>query len=141
MMTISTKGRYACRIMVLLAARTSAGPVTKHEIAAAEAISPDYVQQIMMRLKAAGLAKSYRGREGGFSVAKDPELISISDVLVAMEGRVAPAPCCGEPECCDRADTCPTRDVWMKATQLLEALFEGTTIAGLAGRFPPSGLH
>ncbi len=103
MMTISTKGRYACRIMVLLAARVSAGPVTKYEIAEAEAISPDYVQQIMMRLKAAGLVRSHRGRGGGFSVAKDPKLISISDVLVAMEGRVAPAPC-GEPECCDRAD-------------------------------------
>ena len=106
MMTISTKGRYACRIMVLLAARVSAGPVTKYEIAEAEAISPDYVQQIMMRLKAAGLVRSHRGRGGGFSVAKDPKLISISDVLVAMEGRVAPAPC-GEPECCDRAETCP----------------------------------
>ena len=106
MMTISTKGRYACRIMVLLTTRASGGPVTKHDIAETEAISPDYVQQIMMRLKAAGLVRSHRGRGGGFSVARDPETISISDVLVAMEGRVAPATC-GEPECCDRADTVP----------------------------------
>jgi Rrf2 family protein len=140
MMTISTKGRYACRIMVLLATRGSGGPVTKYEIAEAEAISPDYVQQIMMRLKAAGLVRSHRGRGGGFSVARDPETISISDVLVAMEGRVAPAPC-GAPEYCDRADTCPTRNVWMEATRALEELFEGTTIAGLTGRLPPDGLH
>jgi len=125
---------------VLLATRASGGPVTKHDIAEAEAISPDYVQQIMMRLKAGGLVRSHRGRGGGFSVARDPETISISDVLVAMEGRVAPAPC-GAPESCDRADTCPTRDVWMRATQLLEGLFEGVTIAGLAGRCPPDGLH
>ena len=131
MMTISTKGRYAARIMVLLASRRGDGPITKHEIARAEAISPDYVQQLMMRLKVAGLVVSHRGKVGGFSLGRDPETVTISDVLTATEGAISLAPCV-DADACDRAPTCPTRDVWMKAVQLLNDLFEGITVAELA---------
>jgi Rrf2 family protein len=133
MMAISTKGRYACRIMVLLAGRPSAGPVSKHEIAEAEGISSDYVQQIMQRLRAAGLVRSHRGKVGGFTLGRDPETISVLDVLMAVEGRVEPAPC-WLPEDCPRQEGCPTRPVWMKAAELLEGLFAGTTIAALVPR-------
>ena len=133
MMTISTRGRYACRITVLLAARVAAGPVSKQAIAEAEGITPDYVQQIMQRLRAAGLAESHRGRGGGFTLARDPETVSILDVLMAAEGRVEPAPC-WLPENCDRVEGCPTRPVWMKAAGLLEELFGGTTIGELVPR-------
>ena len=119
MMTISTKGRYAARIMVLLASRRGDRPVTKYEIARAEAISPDYVQQLMTGLKVAGLVVSHRGKVGGFSLGRDPETVTISDVLTATEGTIALAPC-GDADACVRAPTCPTRDVWMEAAQLLD---------------------
>ncbi len=131
MMSISTRGRYASRIMVLLAARPQGAPITKHEIARDEAISPAYVEQLMMALKLAGLVASHRGRAGGFSLARDPESISIADVLHAVEGKVTVAPC-GDIHDCDRSSTCVTRDVWMHASHLLDELFEGVTIARLA---------
>ncbi len=131
MMPISTKGRFASRIMVFLASQEPGRPVSKFEIGRAEAISPDYVEQIMIRLKVAGLVASHRGRAGGFSLASDPETTTIADVLRAVEGRVAPAPCYSAHDC-ERSSTCPTRDVWMEAARLLDDLFEGTTIAHLA---------
>ena len=131
MMSISTRGRYASRIVVFLASRPRGVPVTKHQIARVEAISPAYVEQLMMALKVAGIVASHRGRAGGFSLARDPETISIADVLQAVEGKVTVAPC-SDIHACDRASTCPTRGVWMKASDLLDELFEGVTVADLA---------
>ena len=110
MMSISTRGRYTSRIMVLLASWPQGTPVSKYESACDEAISPGYVAQLMMALKLAGLVVSHQGRAGGFSLARDPETISIADVLHAVEGRVTVAPC-GDPQACDRASSCPTRGV------------------------------
>lgn len=131
MMTISTRGRYATRMVVQLAHAYPDGSLTKFQIAQAEAISPGYVQQLMMALRLAGLVVSHRGREGGFSLARSPEAITVSDVLKAVEGEVMPAPC-RAPAHCARAETCPTRPVWDKAAALLDGLFSGTTIANLA---------
>ena len=84
MMSISTKGRYASRIVVFLASGPQGVPVNKHEIARAETISPAYVEQLMMALRVAGIVASHRGRAGGFSLARDHESISIADVLQAV---------------------------------------------------------
>lgn len=131
MMAISTRGRYATRIMVLLASQQGSRPLTKFEIAEAEGITPGYVQQLMMALRLAGLVESHRGREGGFSLARVAESITLTDILTAVEGKVTPAPCRGEAHC-ERAATCPTRPVWQRAAQLLDDLFSSTTIAQLA---------
>jgi len=131
MMPISTKGRFASRIMVFLASRAPGSQVTKYEIGRAEGISADYVMQILSRLKVAGLVASHRGRAGGFSLACDPETTSVAEVLRAVEGRVAPAPCYSAHDC-DRSATCPTRDVWVEAARTLDELFERTTLAQLA---------
>lgn len=131
MMTISTRGRYASRIMVLLASDPELRPLTKYQIAEEEGITPAYVQQLMMALRLAGLVKSHRGREGGFSLARAPETITVADVLGAVEGEVMPAPCRSTGHC-GRAATCPTRPLWERAADLLDGLFAGITIADLA---------
>jgi len=131
MMTISTRGRYASRIMVLLASDPELRPLTKYQIAEEEGITPAYVQQLMMALRLAGLVKSHRGREGGFSLARPPELITVADILKAVEGEVMPAPCRSAGHC-ERAATCPTRPLWEQAADLLDGLFARTTIADLA---------
>lgn len=130
MMAISTKGRYSVRIMSFLASRPTDGAFSKSEIAAAEGISPAYVQQLMMRLATAGLVHARRGRRGGFLLARPAEMITVADVLRAAEGEVELVPC-GRPEACERAPDCPTRPFWMGATDMLEQLFERTTIAQL----------
>ena len=73
MMNISTRGRYATRIMVLLASDPSRSSINKFQIAEAEGISPAYVQQLLMALRTSGLVVSHRGRGGGFSLARAPE--------------------------------------------------------------------
>jgi Rrf2 family protein len=130
-MTISSRGRYATRMVVLLASRQPGETMTKSEIAEAEAISAGYVQQLMMSLRVAGIVESHRGREGGFSLSKPPEEITVADVLEAVEGEVMPAPC-HTPGHCERAGDCPTRPIWEEAAQLLNHLFSSTTVASLA---------
>ena len=132
MMTISTRGRYATRMVVLLAGKEPGTSLTKAEIADAEGISAGYVQQLMMALRLANIVDSHRGREGGFSLSRPAEEITVADVLKAVEGDVMPAPCQAGGYC-DRYPDCPTRPVWDMAAKLLNDLFGKTTIASLAG--------
>ncbi len=133
MMTISTRGRYATRMVVLLAAEEPGASMTKNEIADAEGISAGYVQQLMMALRLGNIVDSHRGREGGFSLSRAAEEITVADVLKAVEGEVMPAPCHGVGHCA-RADECPTRPIWEEAAELLNGLFDKTTIASLIER-------
>ncbi len=131
MIKLSTKGRYAARIMVYLASQDAgAMPTQKHRIAKAENMSPDYVEQILLKLSAAGLVKSHRGIKGGFSLARNAKSISIADILHATEGAVSMAPC--HEEKCPRGLSCVTKSVWDKAAKALDAVFSGTNIAELA---------
>lgn len=127
MMSLTTRGRYAARIMVRLARHNGSRPATKHLIGKAEDISPSYVEQIMVHLRTARLVRSHRGRKGGFSLTRDPEKITLAEVLRAVEGPVALAPCLYDT--CKREPSCPTRPVWQKAAQAVENVFSETTIA------------
>jgi len=116
--------------MVCLARFGAKAPARKQDIARAEGISADYVEQILMKLKAAGLVRSHRGTRGGFSLARDPAAISVGDVLAAVEGPIELAPCtAGE---CGRASACVTGAVWRRAREALDAVFAGTTVGALA---------
>ena len=130
MMAVSTKGRYSVRIMAFLASQPADRVATKVEIAAAEGTSPQYVQQLMMQLGVAGLVSSRRGRNGGFLLARPPESITVASVLRAAEGEVQLVPCRSAASC-ERAADCPARSMWMRATELVEEVFQGTTIAQL----------
>lgn len=132
MFPVSTRGRYAVRILTCLASGGRGETVTKRRIAESEAISPDYIEQILLSLKAAGLVRSHRGRLGGFSLARAPEQITLARILEATDGPVAPAPCLQEGQTCDRAGACPTRPVWQKAGESVQAVLDETTLADLA---------
>ena len=131
MLSLSTKGRYATRIMVHLA-MTAAGehPARKREIAESEGITVDYVGQILMRLRAADLVRSYRGVKGGFALARDPADITVSDILKAVEGPISVVPCVSDK--CERGTACATRPVWIRANKALEQVFEETTVEDMA---------
>ena len=89
----------------------------------------------MGSLQAAGLVLSYRGKQGGFKLARSPHLITVADAVRVMEGEIRLAPC-HDGENCDRIPTCPTRSTWVEAASLLQTFFEQTTIAQLAERAP-----
>ena len=130
MFSLTTKGRYASRIMVFLAGRDNSVPATKQEISEHEGLSADYVEQIMMGLKVAQLVRSHRGRRGGFSLVRPAAEITLAEVLRAVEGPISPAPCIQQS--CSRMANCPTYPVWAKAAAGLEDLFQKTWISDLA---------
>lgn len=130
MIRISTKGRYATRIMVYLAARKDQNPATKFDIARTEGMTPDYVEQLLVKLRTSGLVASRRGVKGGFVLNRDPQLVSVADVLKAAEGPLSLAPCL--PGECDRLSQCVTRSVWKKAEDALRNVFESVTLSQLA---------
>ena len=133
MLCISSRGRYATRILVLLASGAADRMYTKGEIAALEGLTTGYVQQLMGSLQAAGLVASYRGKQGGFKLARAPHTITVADAVRVMEGEIRLAPC-HDGNNCDRIPTCPTRSTWVEAASVLEEFFEQTTIAQLAQR-------
>jgi Rrf2 family protein len=130
MLRLSTKGRYATRILVYMAAAGS-GPIAKSAISLAEGISEDYVEQIMVRLKTGGLVTSRRGAKGGFMLAKPAGDITVAEVIEATEGPVLLAPCLKDADC-ERISICVTQPLWREATDALNRIFEDTTIAKLS---------
>lgn len=132
MLRLSTKGRYAVRIMVYLSARDHRVPARKQDIADAEGISPDYVEQILIRLRAGGMVQSHRGARGGFTVVCQPHRTSILDVLEATEGPLQLAPCVEEP--CDRETRCAVQDIYGDATEALKQVFSKALLSDLADK-------
>jgi Rrf2 family protein len=128
MLRLSTKGRYATRILTRLAVQ--GGPATRKEIAEAEGLSADYLEQIMTPLRAAGLVKSLRGARGGFDLVGDPRSTTVLEVLEAVEGSLDIVACLSES--CEREDHCVTQPIWRRATEALKEVFASVTIGELA---------
>jgi Rrf2 family protein len=117
--------------MVYLALYDGDRPARKWEIAETEGIPADYVEQLLSKLRTAGLVKSRRGAKGGFLLGRDAAEITVSDVLAATEGPMALVHCLDEG--CERTSECVTRAVWQEASDALDGVFSRKTIAGLAG--------
>jgi len=131
-MIISTKGRYALRVMVDLAQHYDQGYVPLREVAERQGISPKYLEAIVSILHKEGLVKGLRGKGGGYRLSCDIATCTVGDVLKLTEGSLAPVACldCGQAGC-ERADTCPTLPMWEKLDKMVEDYFNGITIADL----------
>jgi Rrf2 family protein len=132
MISISTVSRYAARMLVFIALRMMQGiePVSRREIACVEEITPDYAEQILIKLKAGGLIRSHRGARGGYTLMVDPHEITFADIVKLLEGDIRLSPC--SPEECSRFPNCLTRPVWENAGKVLMAELERTSIGELA---------
>lgn len=133
-MKMSTKGRYAVRILLSIARNQKSGPVSKKVIAADEGISADYIEQIIVPLKNEGFVIGLRGVKGGFILAKDPASINVCEILRVSEGGCELVDCqrndCGGRD----KNLCVTRPIWEKACKLLEDYFSTITIRDLMDR-------
>lgn len=130
-MKMSTKGRYAVRILLGIARYQSNGPVPKKVIAKEECISADYIEQIIVPLKNDGLVIGIRGVKGGFQLAKDPADITVCDILSASEGEMNLVDC-RRNDCHGRdKDLCVTRPVWEGASKVLADYFSQITLKDL----------
>ncbi|MAI20595.1 MAG: Rrf2 family transcriptional regulator [Kiritimatiellaceae bacterium] len=128
-MKLSTKGRYAARIMHCIARLQADGPVPKKRIAEQEGISTDYIEQIIVPLKNAGLVVSTRGLRGGFALAKGAGDISLYDVLSATEGDFNRVEMLMEGE--SRSDERVMQGIWQGAFQELQHYFAGISLEKL----------
>ena len=131
-MKISTKGRYALRLMLDIAAHDSGEPVRIKEIASRQEISAKYLEQIVAILSKAGYVKSIRGPQGGYRLTRKPEEYSLGDILRLTEGSLAPVECLeGETNQCPRAGDCITLLFWKKLEKAIREVTEGYTLEDL----------
>lgn len=131
-MRITSKGRYAVRVLVDIALRRGA-PVSRRELAARQGIPPDYLAQILQPLRAAGFIASVKGPGGGYALARDAAEIRIGDVLRATEGPVALSDCTGEAAAarCQFLETCRSRLFWEGLSRAINEYADGWTVADL----------
>ncbi|WP_026487509.1 RrF2 family transcriptional regulator [Caldanaerobius polysaccharolyticus] len=129
-MRLSTKGQYGLRAMFELALSYGEGPVALKTIAEKQEISEHYLEQLIAVLKKAGLVKSTRGAQGGYTLAMEPDKITVGDILRALEGPLAPVECVidGEEIECSRADFCVSRLVWKKIKDSLNKVVDSITL-------------
>mgnify|MGYP000876954907 CR=1 FL=1 len=112
-MRISTKGRYALRLMLDLAEHQGDGCVSLKDVAQRQDISKKYLEQIVPTLSRAGFLLTNRGYQGGYRLARAPEDYTVYEILTIAEGGLAPVACLDQPEnTCPRAPDCLTLPVW-----------------------------
>lgn len=131
-MKISTKGRYAVRVMLDLALHNTGECIKVKDIAERQGLSDKYLEQIIASLSRAGYVTSVRGAQGGYRLSKAPEDYTIGMVLRVTEGSLSPVACLDEGAApCERCDTCETLDVWKKLADAINEVVDGITIADL----------
>ena len=129
-MKISSKGEYGIRALFHLALHYGEGPIQSKEIAKEEAIPENYLDQLLIILRKAGLVKSRRGPQGGHFLARPPAQISLGEALAVLEGSTAPMACVeeGAKIDCPLAEACILRDIWRELKQATDRILDTTTL-------------
>jgi len=131
-MKVSTKGRYALRLMLELAQHDKDEFVSLKEIAERQEISVKYLEQIITVLCRIGFLKSLRGSQGGYKLAKSPEEYTVGDILRITEGNLAPVACLeDEINGCLRYNKCKTIDFWQGLYNVVNDYVDSVTLADL----------
>lgn len=132
-MMISTKGRYAMRLMVDVAVNAQESPTSLKDIAQREHMPLKYLEQLVRSLTRNELLKSVRGQHGGYLLARAASSISAGDILRAAEGTTAPVACLdGSIVDCPRMETCTTLSFWQGLDKAIESYVDSVTLADLA---------
>lgn len=131
-MMISTRGRYALRVMIDLAEHIDNGYVPMKEVAKRQEISLKYLERILPVLVKNGLVEGVQGKGGGYRLSRTPESYTIGEILRLTEGDLAPVAClgCGA-EPCQKSSTCKTISMWNEFYRITNRYFDGITIADL----------
>ena len=129
-MKISTKGRYALRVMIDLAVNDKGDYVSLKDISNRQEVSLKYLEQIMAMLNKAGYVKSTRGNNGGYRLAKSPEEYKVGDILRKTEGDLAPIACVNGEECGKR-ENCKTFKFWQGLDNVINEYVDRKTLADL----------
>ena len=131
-MIVSTKGRYALRVMVSFAQRGGEEYIPLKEIAEAEGISQKYLESIMTTLSKAGFVDAVHGKGGGYRLNRKPEGYTIGSILKLTEGSLAAVSCTSQgAAACARSECCQAKPMWDKLDKLIDDFFEGITLADI----------
>ena len=132
-MKLSTRARYGARAMVELA-KTPGASRSVRDVARNQRVSAKYLEHIMASLKSAGLVEAVRGLNGGYTLARGPGEIRLSDVILALEGPLAPVDCVSGVRDCPMAADCPTREVWAELKRSIMLTLDRVTLKDLVDR-------
>lgn len=130
-MMISTKGRYALRLLVDIAENQGEGYIRLRDVAGRQQISEKYLEIIVRALVQAGYLVGVRGKGGGYRLSRPPEEYSIRRVLEAAEGPLAPVACVEDGQGCPRMSECPTLPLWQGLDRVIGEYLDGFTLADL----------
>ncbi len=131
-MIVSTKGRYALRVMIDLAEQNKQERVPLKEIAERQEISQKYIEAIMTMLSKNGFVDAVHGKGGGYRLNKKPEEYKVGDILRLTEGSLSPVACLEKgAEECPRKKECRTLSLWTKLDELVEGYLDSVTLAQL----------
>ena len=133
-MKLSTKTRYGVRSILDLALNYEIEPVSLKEIAARQELPYKYLEHVLAMLRTAGLVRSVRGSQGGYTLVKPPDQITLREVFDVLEGSEGFVHCTTDPQVCDRHDLCVTREVWAHMYAACMEVLESTTLEDLARR-------
>lgn len=135
-MKISTKGRYALRIMIDLSMQDSAQLIPLKTIAERQGITLKYMEQIITPLARAGFVTSYRGANGGYRLSREASSYKVGDILRVMEGTLAPVACLEDERVdCPRADICSTLEFWKGLQEVIRNYVDSKTLADLRDEY------
>lgn len=128
-MMISSKGRYALRVMIDLAQHRDDGYVSVKTISDRQEVSMKYMESIIAMLNKAGLVESARGKDGGYHLTREPGAYSVGEIVALAEGSLAPIPCLesGAPEC-ERAGQCLTLPIWKNLDRIIYDYLDSVTL-------------
>ncbi len=136
-MKISTKGRYALRVMLDLAEHNNGEFIPLKEIAARQEVTVKYLEQIISALNKSGYLLSMRGNTGGYKLLKSPYEIRVGDILRDIEGNLAPIACLEhEPNRCSRYEGCPTVSFWKGLQNIITDYVDSVTLEDLMKNKP-----
>lgn len=131
-MMISTKGRYALRVMIDLAEHCNGEYIPMKDVVKRQQVSQKYVERIMTMLSKANFVEAVHGKGGGYRLNRSPDEYIVGDILRLTEGSLAPVACLDcDAEECKRADQCRTLPMWKELNNRITDFFDGITIADL----------
>lgn len=130
-MNISSKGKYGLRALCDMAQHESGGAVAIASIAKRQNISEGYLEQIMAKLKKAGIVRGVRGPKGGYILAKNPEELTCGEILRVLEGDKEPVECAGLDGSCPDKAGCATKKLWKKINDNYNEIMDAATLASL----------
>lgn len=140
-MRITSSIEYATRLMVALGRQYGRATLSAEKLAASENVPSDYVNQLLLRLRRAGLVQSHRGTAGGYALSRPPAEVTLGQVVRAVEGKVFESVCekyDGGKKDCHHQDGCGISPVWARLGDLIERYFDGITLTQLMADAPGS---